>query len=122
MTNIPTKKRARVTGITINLVDPNGNSRTVTIDPRTTKALFWDEKAVKGILAPYYATNNPEMTREDLIALFGTIGKKVAGSNQKIKVTSKVIEDLWDETDDKGNSLAMMAKSIFCLPAPGGEG
>jgi hypothetical protein len=122
MTITSSKKRAKVTGITINLVDPNGNSRTVTIDPRTTKALFWDDKTVKNLLAPYYANNNPEMTRDELIALFGTIGKKVAGSNQKIKVTNKVIEKLWDETDDTGNSLPMLAKSVFCLPAPGGEG
>lgn len=122
MTNTSVKKRAKVTGVTINLVDPNGNSKTITIDPTITKALFWDDKTVLEILAPFYEKNNPEMTREELIASFGTIGKKVAGSNPKIKVTKDVITKLWEEEDDKGNSLALLAKTLLCLPSSGGDG
>ena len=120
MTNTK-KKRARVTGITIDLVDTKGNARTVTIDPKVTKALFWDDKSVLEILAPFYTTNNPEMTREELIDRFGVIGRKVAGASQKIKVTKDVIKKLWEEEDDNGDSLALLSKTFICLPDSGGS-
>jgi len=121
MTNAKQKKRAKVTGITINLVDPKGNARTITIDPNVTKALFWDDKSVLDILAPFYDTHNPEMTREELIDRFGAVGRKVAGANQKIKVTKDVIKKLWEEEDDNGDSLSLLSKTFICLPDSGGS-
>jgi len=121
MTNEEQKKRAKVTGITINLVDPDGYPRTVTIDPKFTKALFWDDKSVVDILGGFYENHNSVMTREDLIALFGTIGKKVAGANKKIKLSKEVVKKLWEEEDENGQSLSLLGKTYLCTLAPGGD-
>jgi hypothetical protein len=125
MTNEKQKKRAKVTGVTVNVVYPNGNPGTFTIDPKVTKALFWDDETVSEILGSYYESKKPksEMTKKQLIDLFGTIGKKVAKNKKdKFKVDKKVIEEIWNEEDDNGYSVAMMGKTFICIPSPGGDG
>ena len=130
MTNAKQKKRARVTGVTINVVYPDGNPGTITIDPKITKALFWDDQTVSEILAPYYEAQKPTMTRKVMIDLFGTRGQKVAdwfkpkgkkAAGDEIPVDKEVIEALWTEKDENGNAVTLLAKSIFCTPAPGGD-
>jgi len=114
MTNIKMKKRSKVTGVTVDLVDPNGKPRTVKIDPKVNNALFWDDKSVLEILAPFYEKHSSEMTGTEFIALFGTIGKKIAGTKKKITITKDVIEQLWEEEDDNGESLSMLSKTLLC--------
>ena len=123
MNNIK-KNRSKVTGVTVNLVDPNGNPRTVKIDPTVIKAIFWDDKCVLEILAPFYEKQNTEMTSQELSSSFGTVvGKKVAGSQKKVKLTKDVIKKLWEEEDDNGNLPALLAKTLLCpVDLPGGIG
>lgn len=122
MTNIK-KNRSQVTGVTVKLVDPNGKPRTVKIDPTVTKALFWDEKCVLEILAPFYETQSSEMTSQKLSSSFGSVGKKIAGSQKKVKLTKEVIKKLWEEEDDNGNLPALLAKTFLCdVDLPGGSG
>ena len=122
MTNAKQTTRAKITGITVHVTYPNGNTGTITVDPTVTKALFWDDQTVSEILGSYYESKKPDMTKKQLIAHFGTIGEKVAGKKDKIKVTKKVIEDLWTQEDENGNSLTMMGKTLLCIPGPGGDG
>lgn len=126
MTNEQQKKRPKVTKVTVHVTYPDGTTGTITVDPDDAEALFWNEDSVLKILGSYYESKKPkhEMTKKELIARFGTIGKKVAKKikDDKFKVNKKVIEDLWNEEDDKGISLTMLAKSIFCIPSPGGDG
>jgi hypothetical protein len=124
MTNEVQKKRAKITGITINVTHTDGTSGTITIDPRITKALFWDDQTVLEILGSYYKfkSKKPKMTKKVMEDLFGTIGKKVAGGEEEITVDEEIIKKLWTEEDENGNSLTMLSKSIFCIPGPGGDG
>lgn len=118
MTNTKQKKRAKVIGVTVELEDPKGNRKTVKIDPKVTKALFWDDKSVKDILAPFYKKKKTKMSKKDFIGRFGTIGKKIAGSQNEVEVTEDVIKKLWEEEDENGDSLALLSKTFMCLPEP----
>ncbi len=117
MTNTK-KQRAKVTGITINLMDSNGNPRTVTIDPTVTKALFWDKKSVLEILGPFYEKHESKMTRKELTQLFGTIGKTIAGPGKKVRLNQDIVKTLWQEEGLNGELPAMFGKTLLCTLAP----
>ncbi len=122
MTNKKQKKRAKVTGVTIHMVDSNGNQRTITIDPKITKALFWDDKSVLEILAPFYETYHSEMSEADITEHFGSVGKKVVGKKKKVKVTKDVVKTLWETEDETGSLPGLIGKTYQCLVVkPGGD-
>lgn len=124
MTNEKQKKRPKVTGVTVQMTYPDGKTGTITIDPKDIEALFWNDRSVSDILGSYYESNKHMMTKKKMIGTFGSRGKKVAAkkTKDKFKVDKQVIEELWNEEDDNGNLPALLAKSIFCIPSPGGDG
>lgn len=115
---MPEKKicRPKVTGVTIDLVYPDGKARTITIDPNQVEAIFWSERAVKEILAPYYEKQQPEYSKDDYIKTFGDIAPKLFSSQDKVKFDKKTVEKLWNTEDNEGCLPALLRKSNKCIP------
>jgi len=110
------KNRPKVTGVTVNLLYPDGATRTITIDPIITEALFWSDRAVKEIFAPYYEKHKSEMPKDKMVKRFGAKGEGLLGGEDKVKMDKNVIEDLWENDDPDGYLPAMLSKSIDCFP------
>lgn len=110
------KKRAKLTGITLNIEYPDGTTRVVTVDPTLTTGLFWSDETVLQIFAPFYDNVQSEMTKEEFVNRFGDEAKTIIGNDSKIKVTRNVVEELWNLEDSKGFYRAMLGKTTDCLP------
>lgn len=109
-------KRAKVTGVTLNIEYPDGTSRVITLNPQHTKGLFWSDETVLKILAPYYEKVDSEMTKEEFIDRFGPEAAKIIGKTSKIKITENVVKKLWNTPDSHGFLRAVMGKSNDCYP------
>lgn len=112
------KKRAKLTGVTLNVEYPNGSTGVITIDPTYTTGLFWSNETVIEIFAPYYDRSGTpsEMTKKEFIDRFGSEAKKIIGKNDKITITGNVVEELWKLPDGKGFLRAVLGKTTECTP------
>ena len=110
------KNRTKVTGITVNLLYPNGVPVTITIDPTKTEALFWSDRAIKEIFAPYYEKHESEMTKDEMVKRFGAKGERLIGAKDKIKVDKGLVEKLWKKEGTDVFLPALLSKSINCFP------
>jgi hypothetical protein len=110
------KDRPKVTGVTVNLLYPDGATRTITIDPTITEALFWSDRAIKEIFAPYYEKHPRVVPKDELIKRLGARGERLIGIEDKVKVDKEFVEKLWEKEEPGGYLLAMLSKSIDCLP------
>lgn len=110
------KKRPKVTEVTIKAVYPDGDSRTITIDPTSTEALFWSDHTVLEILAPFYEANEVYISKQEMIDRFGEKGEEIIGTEASIKVTEQLIEELWTKKEPGGGLPVMMGKTNDCLP------
>jgi hypothetical protein len=113
--------RAKVTGVTVNVLMPNGNSVTLTVDTWRCEAIFWSDRAVNQMLAPFYDLIDREVEIDELVERFGpsiaTIDS-LSGKSGKVKMTPKIIEEMWMLPDDQGVLEPFMMKTIKCIPTP----
>ncbi|MDQ1352952.1 MAG: hypothetical protein QG657_3258 [Acidobacteriota bacterium] len=110
------KKRAKLTGIILNIQYPDGTPRIITLDPNETTGLFWSDQTVLEIFAPYYDNVDSEMTKDQFIEHFGPEAKKLLGKNDKIKITRNVVNELWMLPDKQGFLRAVLGKDTKCTP------
>lgn len=110
------KKRAKLTGVILNVEYPNGSTGVITIDPTYTTGLFWSDETVIEIFAPFYDSNPSEMTKKEFLERFGTHAKRIIGKNDKIQITKNVVKELWDLEDEKGFLRAALGKTTECTP------
>ncbi len=110
------KKRPKVTGVTVDLLYPDGETRTIKIDPTKTEAIFLSDRAVKEIFAPFYEKYESEMTKDEIVNRFGEKGERLIGGKDKIKVDKELVEELWEKEDPDGYLPALLSKSIDCTP------
>ncbi|HLP47290.1 MAG TPA: hypothetical protein VK469_15165 [Candidatus Kapabacteria bacterium] len=111
-----TNIRAKVTGITLNIVNPDGTTGIVTLDPNITTCLFWNDESVYKILAPFYDSTQSEMTKHEFIKRFGQEYQEVIKDEKDpFKVTGDIIKRIWKHSHSKG-MRAMMIKTTDCLP------
>lgn len=112
-----TKNRAKVTGVTINLSYPDGSSRTITIDPARVEAIFWSDRGVKEILAPFYDTIDKMVSKQIIIERFGEgAAGLVAEYSDEFKITPELIKLLWDLEHGEDGQIAFICKTIKCIP------
>lgn len=114
------QQRPQVTGVTLHLAYPNGSTKTITIDPKRVEAIFWSERAVKEILAPFYEQNEKVTTHEELGFRFGV--KRIKGHTARdgtVKITPDLVAKLWDTKGDDGSFVAYITKTIKCIPNGG---
>jgi len=110
--------RVEVTGITINLSYPDGKQKTLTIDPKRAEALFWSDRAIKEIFAPFYDKIERYTTGEELTTRFGDHIDKLLPKdrNEKFLLTSKFIDEIWYEKNKFGLKMPFMCKTVKCIP------
>ncbi len=110
------KNRPKVTGVTVRLSYPDGESKTIEIDPNKTEALFWSDRAIKEILAPYYEKHGREITKDEMVKRFGVKGERLIGGKDKVKVNGNLVDELWEKEESDGHLPALLSKTIDCFP------
>jgi len=116
MATRPTAKRPKITGITLNILMPDGTTRNHTLDPMQSDALVWSDRAVE-VLAHFYAPGGPaegkKMRAEDLAHLFGPAVLKLLGGRSEVVLTPALICALWNLPKPEGHLPAFLCKSII---------
>jgi hypothetical protein len=109
-------KRPKITGITLNLLMPDGSTRIRTLDPVQSDGLFWSDRSID-VLAAFYAPGGPaegkRMKAEDLITLFGKGVTKLLDGRGEVVLTPDLIRALWNHTKEDGTAPAFLCKSIY---------
>ncbi|HEX9011295.1 MAG TPA: hypothetical protein VF804_13085 [Holophagaceae bacterium] len=110
-----TPKRPKITGITLNVLMPDGTTRIHTLDPVDSDALAWSDRGVK-ILGKFYEKGGPaegkRMTREDFLRRFPQAAKLI-GKSQDILMTPELIERLWNLPKEDGTTPAFLCKNVI---------
>jgi hypothetical protein len=115
-------KRPTVTGITLNISYPDGTSKTITVDAWRIEGIFWSDRSVLEMLAPFYDKVERITTVEELEDRFGTNRlKSIKTSTGDVKITPKLIETLWNTPGDHGHLLPVIMKTRKCIPTPGSD-
>ncbi|MCL5979166.1 MAG: hypothetical protein M1488_00500 [Gammaproteobacteria bacterium] len=114
--------RETVIGITINVLTSEGHCKTLTIDPSRTEALFWSDRAVNEILAPFYDRVEKYTTQEELVNRFGPGIKKAFTSlgikGEQVRITPALVKEMWQLTHESGDGLSYIEKTRNCIPRP----
>ncbi len=108
--------RARVTGITVELRHPDGRETSTALDPAKTEALAWSDRAALEILAPFYNTYESIFTRETFAQSCGTGSLHLMGGKEHLRITPRLIEELWDLEDQTNMLPPYMVKGSDCMP------
>lgn len=107
-----TPKRPKITGITLNVLMPDGTTRTHTLDPVECDALAWSDRGVK-ILGKFYEKGGPaegkRMSREDFLRRFPQAAR-LLGKSQDILMTPELVERLWNLAKEDGTTPAFLCK------------
>jgi hypothetical protein len=107
--------RPRITGITLNLLMPDGTTRVHTIDPDVCDALVWSDRAVQ-VFGKFYDRGGPAegkcMAREDLLRHFPHAGSLI-GNQPELLMTPSVVEQLWNLPKADGTTPAFLSKSLM---------
>jgi hypothetical protein len=116
------EKREKVLGITINVLGTDGVCRTLTIDPDLCEAIFWTDRAVNEILAPFYDRIDKTTTREELVSRFGEAIEpalaKLGIMGSEVKITSELVKEMWQLEHNKGDKISYILKTRKCIPRP----
>ena len=115
--------RPKVTRITVEYVRDNGvrEARIFDIDKgdELPAAIFFQDKAVNEILAPFYKSNPRQMTKSEAKKYWrSTIADNIYGASAADDTSKKMddsfIKQAWTTPDENGNLLVMMAKMLNC--------
>jgi hypothetical protein len=113
---MPTKapKRPKITGITLHVLMPDGTTRVHTIDPKTSDALAWSDRAVE-VFGKFYDKGGPaegkQMSREDFLHHFPH-GEPIIGQQPHLAMTPEVVKQLWNHPKADGTTPAFLSKSV----------
>jgi hypothetical protein len=103
--------RPQVTGVTVNVLNPDGTTRTYTIDPTQSSGLFWDDLTVREMLAAWYKVHPQTKTREELTHALGErIAGLLLGKRAKVTLTDVEINALWDLQEDGKLLIGFLGK------------
>ncbi|MDP1833206.1 MAG: hypothetical protein Q8K67_14190 [Geothrix sp.] len=107
--------RPRITGITLNLLMPDGTTRVHTIDPKVCDALVWSDRAVE-VFGKFYDKGGPahgkHMDREDFLRHFPH-GEPIIGDQPHLPMTPTVIDQLWNLPKADGTVPAFLVKNVI---------
>jgi hypothetical protein len=106
--------RPRITGITLNVLMPDGTTRVHTIDPKASDALAWSDRAVQ-VFGKFYDKGGPAegkvMTKEDLLHHFPH-AESLVGDQPHVAMTPQVVDKLWNLPKADGTVPAFLCKNI----------
>lgn len=110
-----TPTRPRITGITLHVLMPDGTTRVHTIDPKTSDALVWSDRAVE-VFGKFYDKGGPaegkQMAREDFLRHFPH-GEPIIGDQPHLPMTPAVVDQIWNHPKADGTTPAYLCKSTM---------
>ncbi len=114
--------RPKVTKITIT-TELDGKIETIEVDSSECSAIFFDDFSVDKMLSNFYKNSNGHKLKykkaknafgkKTADKLFNTVQKK--SDDSEIKITKKMVNDVWKAKDDDGESKAYLVKKPFCI-------
>jgi hypothetical protein len=113
--------RPQVGGVTLHLLYPDGKEREMSFKEGSFEGLFWSERTVLEILAPFYNTIERRLSRAELIDLCGPRATSLIGNQEEIPITPALIADLWNLEDEEGVLPPVIMKIPQCsagIPRP----
>ncbi|MFM7393848.1 MAG: hypothetical protein ACKO22_05680 [Cyanobium sp.] len=117
-----TPAREKVIGVTIHVLSSEGHCKTITIDPELSDAIFWTDRAVNEILAPFYEKNEKFTTQEELITRFGpqmkATFKQLGIQTAEVRITPELVKAMWQMSHDNGDQFSYILKTRKCIPRP----
>lgn len=107
----PSDKRAKLISVVAIVEYSDGSQKEVIIDPNEDEALFWSERAVNEILAPFYENYRPA-EESDLNSLSEEMGRKIE------QVTPGLVREMWESVADEntGDRPILIKKRRRCIP------
>jgi hypothetical protein len=106
--------RPRITGITLNVLMPDGTTRVHTIDPKANDALAWSDRSVEN-LAKFYdkggAAEGKHMSREDFLHHFPH-GAPLIGDQSHLPMTPDTVKQIWNHPKEDGTTPGFLCKSM----------
>ncbi len=112
----PAGERPRVTGITLQLVFPGGRTASVPVDPATTEALCWSDRAVSEILAPFYDSYESLLTPGKLVEETAFHMLPLLKGQTYRAVSPALVEELWYPVTAGDPAPPFIRKSKRCIP------
>lgn len=110
----PAPQRPKITGITLNLLMPDGTTKVHAVDPNECDALAWSDRAVQ-VLGKFYDKGGPaegkHMSREDLLHHFPH-AEALVGDQPHLPMTPAVVHHIWNLPKADGIGLAFLSKSM----------
>lgn len=107
-------QRPKITGITLNVLMPDGTTKTHTIDPDQCDALAWSDRAVQ-VLGKFYDKGGPaegkRMSREDFLNHFPHAASLI-GDQTDLPMTPDMVSRIWNHPKEDGHSPAYLCKSM----------
>jgi hypothetical protein len=106
--------RPQVSGVTLHLLYPDGKEREMSFKEGKFEGLFWSERTVLEILAPFYNTVERRLSRTELVDLTGPRATSLVGNQEEIQVTPALVADLWNLEDEEGVLPPVVMKMPNC--------
>jgi hypothetical protein len=110
-----TPPRPKITGITLNLLMPDGTTKVHAVDPNECDALAWSDRAVQ-VLGKFYDQGGPaegkHMSREDLLHHLPHT-ESLIGDLPHLPMTPAVVNQIWNHPKDDGTGVAFLCKSTM---------
>jgi hypothetical protein len=107
--------RPQVSGVTLHLLYPDGKEREMSLKEGSFEGLFWSERTVLEILAPFYQTVERRLSRADLIDLTTPRATSLIGNQEEIPITPTLVADLWNLEDEEGLLPPVIMKIPDCI-------
>ena len=105
-------RRAKITKISLEIAHSDSQKEVVDIDPEEHEALFWSDRSVIEMLAPFYAGGRI-LTHDEKKEVEEEIGREVGS------ITPSIVVEMWNYPRDSEVGLhtpAMVLKPRKCIP------
>ncbi|MEK6767179.1 MAG: hypothetical protein AABY49_13270 [Planctomycetota bacterium] len=108
------EKRVKVTRVTVEFEYADGTKKEVDIDPQENEALFWSERSVTQMLAPFYEKHRKDLSVKESVEFARELGRQVSA------VTPEIVIELWNTPIDRCQATTELPgairKPIKCIP------
>ncbi len=104
--------RPTVTSIAVTLSD----GRTLTLDATQLEGLFWSDRTVNQMLAPFYNDFTMHITPEHLADAPAAL--PLLNGQSSTQITPELVGQMWNQPDANGNLPAFVVKVPVCISSP----
>lgn len=107
--------RPQINGVQFQFIYPDGKVRELSLKEGSFEGLFWSDRTVLEILAPFYGTVERRLSRTQMEDLFGPGVISIIGNQPEIMLTPEVVAELWNLEDTEGLLPPVMIKIPDCI-------